>query len=392
MESPLRVANFNYVKLSAIAAVTPRDVICLKDELIAKGDSAESAARISEVSGFETRRVAPDGVTASDLCAQAAKKILANADPSQIDCLVFLSESPDYPTPATASILQDELGLSRNCAAFDMTAACAGYIHALWTGAGLIESGACRSVLICAGNATARFYNPDNRVIAPIFGDAGTATLLERSPIKSPMSFGLGNDGSKAEYFICPSGGARIPPRAEDGADSGYNAVIHDPNGNPWTLGGYAQCWMNGMELFRAVVSTVPSHIKSHLKSANENASDLDGVVLHQGNKLMVETIAKKIGAKPNQTPWQTLRKYGNQMCASLPVVVCDQYCEAINVGNPLKLLLCGYGAGFSWGSCLLTVKDAACYGVSEYRPDAPMMRREELISRWHEIFKGKPE
>lgn len=388
----MNVSYFNHVRFAALGVVVPSEEIALRNELQYYNDSPEQVQRITDLSGFERRRIAPEGVTAADLCVQAAERILSESGVAreEIDAVLFISESPDYPVPATAALLQTRLGLARHCAAFDMTAACTGYIHALWVASGLIESGACRQVLICAGNATARFYNPANRIIAPLFGDAGSATLCARTEQETLLSFSLGNDGTGAELFMVPGGGARIPPVPQDGPDSPFNRSVSDASGNPWTLGGYAQCWMNGMDLFRAVVSTVPGHIQAHLDNARCSVNTLDALVLHQGNRLMVETIAKKVGIPAAKSPWSTLARYGNQMCASLPSVLCDQFVERLAMPQPLRVMLCGYGAGFSWGSCLLETSGVKCCGVQNYIPTEPMLDRDQRIAYWHQIFQGK--
>lgn len=384
-------SHFNHVRLSAICCVVPKEEIRLQDELKYYGNSLDKAHRFAEVSGFESRRVAPEGVTASDLCAQAAERLLMQrtVPRDSIDAIIFVSESPDYTVPATASLLQDRLKLTRHCAAFDMTAACSGYIHGLWVAAGLIESSSCRRVLLLAGNTVGRFLDPANRVISPIFGDAGSATLLEYCDTPTPMSFSLGNDGSRDELFIAPGGGARIPAQGSDPSNNHFNRVVMDPKGNPWTLGGYAPYWMNGMELFSAVVTIIPKHIREHLNELELTAADLDGLVLHQGNRMMVETIAKKVGVPPEKAPWATLSRYGNQMCASLPAVLCDQFESKISALNPSRIMLCAFGAGISWGSCVLEMAETFLCGIHDYQNEESVRTREEHIAYWHTIFQG---
>jgi 3-oxoacyl-[acyl-carrier-protein] synthase-3 len=353
----------------------------------------EKAARFAAISGLAARRIASEGVTASDLCLQAAQRLLAatGTDVREIGALFFVSLTPDYLLPASAAVLQHSLGLPQDCAVMDMNVGCAGFVNGMWLAAGLLQSRACSKILLLVGDTPARFTDPANRVTGPVFGDAGTASLLEYRKDAGTMSFSPGVSGERYEALIIPGGGSRIPPLPEESPAAPFNRVIPDGQGNPWTLGAYGRIWMEGMLIYSFGVSTIPPHIKAHLEKAGLGAGDLDYLMLHQANKLMVGTIAKKVGVSAAKAPWGSLAKYGNLGAASLPSLICDTLVGKEDGGRD-NIMLCGYGAGLTWNSCLLSLRDAHILPASDYVPPEHITTRAERIQHWHARFAGETE
>lgn len=387
------LAVFPNVALTAVSAVVPADAVSLEDELEYYDGSLERARRLSEVSGLSTRRLAPEGVTASDLCIRAAEQLLeARPDARDgIGALIFVSHSPDYMLPASAALQQHALGLAADCATMDMNVGCAGFVKGLWVASGLIQSRACSKVLLLVGDTPNRFLNPANRVTSPVFGDAGTAALLERSGNSPPMSFLLGSDGGRYEALVVPGGGSRIPLRREDGPDAEVNRTVADARGNPWTLGGYCQIWMDGMGIYTFAMSVVPRHIKRHLELAGRSVQDLDALLLHQANKVIIEGIAKKTGMAPDRVPYETLPRYGNLGSSSIPALICEHYAPTGEGRDAPRgnVMLCAFGAGLAWGSCLLSLEHTVILPVHDYTPPDDLPTREERIAYWHGKFSG---
>ncbi len=388
------------VGIEAVSAVLAPDRIDMEDELRYFGGSREAALKAAAISGVRSRRVAGDGVCASDLCLQAAERLFL-ADESfrqDVDMLLFVSQSPDYPLPATASLLQAALGLPPACAAMDMNSGCSGFTHGLFVLCSMVASGACRKALLLVGDTQARFLDRDNRVSAPLFGDAGSATLITRRQGEN-ISFLAGNDGRGHEALMIPGGGSRIPPRAEEGPDAPYNAVIRDAQGNPWTLGGYGQLRMDGMRVFSFGIGEVPAHCKRHLELAACPPAAVDWLLLHQANKLMLQSIAKKLGVAAAKAPFSVLERYGNLGAASLPALICEQWGgsetksgKGESPADPERgkrgcCLLCGFGAGFSWSSCLLSLEGARCLPLADYEDKGKGQSRDQGIAYWHDKF-----
>ena len=398
----MSLSLFRNTRLAAVSAVVPEQTVNLEDELSYYGGSLDKARRLSDVSGLATRRIAPEGVTASDMCVQAARNLFAAREvhKGEIGALLFVSHSPDYLLPASAAIQQNVLELPSSCAAMDMNVGCAGFVKGLWTASGLVESGACSKVLLLVGDTPNRFLDPANRVTSPVFGDAGTAALIERRPdnsVGSPgkgtvMSFLLGSDGGKHEALVIPGGGSRIPQKADEGPDAPFNRKVTDSRGNPWTLGDYCQIWMDGMAIYAFGVSVVPPHIRKHLELAGTDTAHLDALLLHQANKVIIEGIAKKTGMPLSRVPYETLPKYGNLGSSSIPALICEHYGPGGAGEHEArgKVMLCGFGAGLAWGSCLLSLEDTAITPVREYAMPDRVSSRDERIAYWHDKFSGK--
>lgn len=379
------------LSLAAVSAVVPGRSVSFEDELSWYGNSGEQAEKAVRLAGVRSRRVAGQGVTASDLCRQAAEKLFRETGipREDIEVVAFVSQNPDYLLPATASLLQADLGLGGHCAALDMNVGCAGFTHGLWALGSLVSTGACKKALLLVGDTIARFTNPENRVIAPLFGDCGTAAVLERKPGGPGISFLMGNNGAAYEALTIPGGGSRLPQKKDEGPDAPFKQVIRDHNNNPWTLGDYGQLWMDGMAVFGFGVGVVPGHIKEHLRLAGTTAQKLDLLLLHQANRLMLENIAKKVGVAPEKAPMSVLEHYGNLGAASLPALICDTLKGAAPGAGPEHCLLCGFGAGLAWSSCLLSLKDTMALPVAEADEADHSPARDQCIDRWHARFSG---
>ena len=386
----MNYAEFYNVQLRCISSVVPEDEIRIDDELVYYNNDPKKIARIKKMTGLDKRRIAPTGVTASDLCIQAAQRLFVSADcdSSTIDALIFVTQTPDYPAPATAFLQQTALGLSQNCAVFDVNLGCSGYVYGLWLASCMIESGARRRVLLLVGDAECRYRNVANRITAPIFGDAGSASLLEYKKNAAPLSFSLGSDGRGYEAIIRPGGGGRIPHLSEQDIE-GYMTEVRDQGGNPWSVGGFGNTWMNGMTVFDFTMSVVPGHIRQHLTHRHLVPDNIDYLVLHQANRQIVENIAADAGFQPAQAPWETMNKFGNQAGASIPCVICDQLKAICDAGEKLRLMLCGYGIGFSWGSCIGDFSGLHCCGIHNFVPPPHITTRQEHIKYWHCTFAG---
>lgn len=386
------------VSLSAVSAVLPPGRVSVEDELQYYGGDAERARKIALASGLHTRRTAGPDVTASDLCVQAAEHLLndCGVDRKDIGALFFISHSPDYFLPATASIQQHLLGLPSGCLTMDMNVGCTALVNSLWIAGGLIASGACAKALLLLGETPTRFLDPANRVTLPVFGDGGTAVLLERDEAAPPMSFLFGTDGGKFEALAIPGGGSRIPQRQNEGPDSPFNAVVRDGKGNPWRLGGYGNIWMDGMAIYSFGVSVVPKHIRRHLAEEGLEPGDLDYLLMHQANKVINDQIVRKLGLDPARAPGESLGRYGNMGGASIPALICEHFAPGGEGEGRLaalegaRTMICGFGVGLTWGSCLLAMNSCRALPVRDYVPPPHQRTRDEHIAHWHTIFAGE--
>lgn len=374
------------VRIAGLRAVVPEKEIRLEDEAEFYGGSLKKVARMRATLGMDKRRVCEHDVTASDLCAHAARELLA-AFPGigeSIDALVFVSQSPDWDQPATACELQNRLGLPQTCAAFDVNQGCTGYVYGLWVGSTLVASGGARNVLVLVGDAHPTGRDVRNRVMAPVFGDGGSATLLSYDEGAPGMCFDFGTDGSGYETIIAPAGGARIPTlRDLEGNRDIYGEIV-DPMGNFWHL---TEAYMDGGAVFNFTMEVVPRHLHTFMAAAGLGHDEIDWLILHQANRQIVQTIADKVGFPPEKAPSESFSLYGNLAAASIPTALC----EAFGADNsPGKVLMSGYGIGLAWGSCLCELKNINCAPVIDYVPDPARPTREMRIKRWQKILRGE--
>lgn len=379
--------TLHHVRIMGIRSAVPTTEIRLEDECAFYGGNTKKVARLHAALGMDRRRVCPPDVTASDLCAHAAEALL-QAFPkarSATDALVFVSQAPDWVQPATSCELQHRLGLGRQCAAFDVNQGCSGYVYGLWLCSSLIAAGAARQVLLLVGDVNLAGRDARNRITVPVFGDGGSATLLARDEQAGPLRFGLGTDGRDFEAIITPGGGARIPLVPDPADNEALFKDIVDPSGTPWRL---LKTYMDGGAIFNFTMDVVPEHIRASLEYAGLTEKDIDWLILHQANRQIVETIAAKAGFAPEKAPWASFGKYGNLASASIPVALCDTF------GNtrqpPGKVVVCGYGIGLSWGSCLCDIAEWDCAPPLDYEPGPSRQTRRQRIERWEQILRGE--
>ena len=293
-------AIFSHTAISGISVVVPPKEIDFATEALSLGNNAHKIRRMQSMTGFGTRRVVEGNVTASDLSAQAAAHLMERLEiaPASLDALVFVVQNPDYFCPASACIIHKRLALPPSCLAFDINQGCSGYVYGLYVASSLVESGACKRVLLCAGDTPSRMTTPDNRITAPIFGDAGSATLVEYSDGVAPSYYSLGADGSGAEMIIIPGGGARMPV----GKTLTECAPLLERHTNMGNAANLLETYMDGLKVFNFTLQVVPRHIQELLAQAGVSVDAIDHFIPHQANKQIVESLASVLGFPPEKT------------------------------------------------------------------------------------------
>jgi 3-oxoacyl-[acyl-carrier-protein] synthase-3 len=333
------------VRLAGIAAAVPEERASSTE--LEERFGVDVLRQISESTGVYNRRTAGAGLCSSDLCYCAANQLLGKLqwDPGSIDALVFVSQTPDYILPATSCCLQGRLGLSKSCAALDVSLGCSGYVYGLWLVHQLMATGGIRRALLLAGDTINRLVSPCDRSVAALFGDAGTATALEQSAsFDGQAFFCLGSDGAMANHLIVPVGGFRERPHARSSVRE------LRPDGNTRSD---EDLYMNGAEVFGFTLREVPLLIRATMLAANWCDSQVDAYVLHQANRFMLQHLAKKTKIPPSKLPL-SLSSFGNTSVASIPLTIATCL-EADITNQPMNLLLAGFGVGFSWAGAAIT-------------------------------------
>jgi 3-oxoacyl-[acyl-carrier-protein] synthase-3 len=337
------VAKFSVdnVKIDAIYSCVPTNKIKTRDYSLF--NEAESLL-FEKTTGISERRVAKENTTCSDLCYQAATNLLndLSIDLSEIDILIFVSQSPDYFLPATAVTLQERLGLSKNCMALDINLGCSGYVYGLSVISSLLKNGLKKGLLL-AGDKSTISTSFNDKSTYPLFGDAGTATLLSFDESAANMFFDLHSDGSGKDAIMIEYGHSRFP----------YNIFLDEEKEyEPGIKRSRNQLALDGMKVFNFALKEVAKSINECLEFAQVEKELVDYFVLHQANKLINDSVRKKMKLTEEKFP-MSIGRHGNTSSASIPLTICVCLKEEIE-NQQLNLLLSGFGVGLSWANVLI--------------------------------------
>lgn len=326
-----------YIK--EIAYQLPQGI--LTNEEIVNDFPEWSVEKIAEKVGVNERRVAASDETATDLAVRAAERLFANGvvDRGAIDFVLFCTQSPDYKLPSSACIIQDRLGLSTRCGAFDFNLGCSGYEYGLAVAKGLVLAGIATNVLLLTGETYTKYLHPRDKGNRTIFGDAATATVVSQEGFAEIGQFVLGTDGSGAGSLIVRSGGARMPTAVDD--------LTYDEGGNPASSD---HLYMDGQEIFGFTLTKVPKMVKEVLAKNNLNMEDTDLFIFHQANRYILEYLRKKLKIDESRF-FIHLENIGNTVSSTIPIALCEARQQGLLRGNAL---LAGFGVGLSWGATVL--------------------------------------
>ena len=350
------IVTYKNVGIKALAACVPSRVI---DNYHYDLDiwPEEEVKKVVDKVGVAERRFVDDDTCASDLCFAAAERLIAdnNIDKSEIDLLVFLSQTPDYRMPATSILLQDRLGLPMSTMAFDISLGCSGFISALSIVYSMMQNNGFRKALLLNGETRSKVYSRKDRREAFIFGDAGVAALIERDERFGESHFSLNSDGSRGELIMIPGGGYRHMSSAET-----IKEKVVDEYGNVRTD---EQGRMNGADVFNFVIVEVPKDIKRLLATTGEDIQKLDYYVFHQANAFINNYIAKKMKLDKERIPW-TIQKYGNTSSVSVPLTIASELKN--KMAGEKRLLLSAFGVGMAWATAIVPFVDCKISDIVE--------------------------
>lgn len=360
------------VSLQGIASAVPKQ--SQGSDAFYEAFGEDTVRKIIKRTGVEERRISQQLCT-SDLCEAAAQELMQSLgwEPSSIDALFFVSQTPDTSMPATACILHYKLQLSPHCLALDINLGCSGYVYGLWFASQLMMGGGIQRALLLAGDTASRFVSPLDRATAPLFGDAGSATALASDPNAPSMFFQLGTDGSGAPHLKIPAGGYRRPSTEET-----RQRISREDGG----IRSEEELWMNGAEVFAFTLQRIPTLIQSTLEEASCSIEDLDAVVSHQANRFLLKHLGRRMKLQPQQLPIN-LDRYGNTSVASIPLAMTTELADSLS-SQTQKLALVGFGVGWSWGAAVLETSSLVMPPLLELdEPDSSDAGNE--VGRFHE-------
>ncbi len=319
------------VQVVSCGAYVPENVVTNED---LQAQHGFDPAWIEQRTGIMTRRHAAENQATSDLCVEAARKAIraGNVDKSQIDLVVVGTFTPDYHCPSTACLVQNALGL--DAPAFDVQAACSGFVYALVTAAQYVATGNSKMALVIGGDTNSRIVDSTDRRIAPLFGDGAGAVLLTRgAPHQGLMCYQTGADGGGGNLLEMSAGGTRNPATPDDISQGRH----------------YLQ--MDGRSVFKWAVRALTDTIELLLTKTGMSVHDVALYLVHQANIRIINHAMEQLGIPP-QKVHNNLERYGNTSAASIPIAL-DEAFRAGKVNRGDTLLLSGFGAGLTWGTAL---------------------------------------
>jgi len=326
----------NYATVGPISVYLPERVET--NEQLAAEFPRWDLRLIESKTGIVQRHIAGPDECASDLGVAAANKLFASydIDPSSIDFLLFCTQTPDYPLPTTACLMQERLGLKTSCGALDFNLGCSGFVYGLAMADGFIRTGSVRRVLLITAETYSKYIHPTDRSLRTIFGDGAAATLIDASSDPSLTAFSYGTDGTGANTLLVTEGGAR--PKEQ----------CHQPSSRQrWP----SKLYMDGPKLIKFTVAAIPELVRDVLQKAQLTADQIDLFLFHQATRKMLEQLHERLEVEENRLPI-VMEHCGNTVSSTIPILI-----DGLRTDGRLKCgmqnLLVGFGVGLSWAGCI---------------------------------------
>jgi 3-oxoacyl-[acyl-carrier-protein] synthase-3 len=331
------------IQLKGIAACVPRETEYTGSYSMF---SAQEAAAFEKRVGVISRRNSKGKYTTSDLCLRAAQQLMADVSwaPESIGLLLFISQTPDYALPASSAILQSKLGLPGNCMSLDIRLGCTGWVSGLSYAGGLMKAFGIQRALVLVGE-TAILSDYADASTYPLMGDAGTATCVELDGAAAPMVFNSFTDGSRYDAIIAPGSGARHIADTKDN-----NAALS------------IKTTMKGADIFEFTIAQVLPSVQELLVTESGGVSSIDYFVFHQANKMITESLRKKLDVPVEKCPY-SIGQFGNTSSASVPLTIVTQI---KSIKGRCKILCSSFGVGLSVANVLLETNDLYCSELIE--------------------------
>ena len=328
--------NVKNVAVVGMSAGVPKQIM----PTISTTDKYDASAFV-ETTGVIEKRYSND-FTTSDLGLAAAEQLIADLkwDKKEVGALVFVTQTPDYILPATSCILQDKLGLSKDCFSLDISLGCSGWVYGLSVISSLMQTGMIKKGILIAGDARKQCLEEADQ----LFGFAATATAVEYQEGAEGFKFHFGTDGSGYDAIIKPVGGCRNQVTAKD-----LDPIMCEDG----RMRHGFQTLMKGMDVFAFAITTAPKSIKKLVAEYDLNTEEVEYFLFHQANRKINETISKKLKLNEEQVPY-SMTHFGNTSSASIPITIVTQLADKI-ANKKTEMIGCGFGVGLSWGTVYFT-------------------------------------
>lgn len=349
--------NIKNVALRGVTGTVPNNPVKTTDfDFFTK----EEADLFDATVGIKNRFIAPSDICASDLCFDAAERLIAGLGwpKDSIDVLLFVSVTGDYKTPPTSAILQDRLDLPSSTFVLDVPMGCCGCMYGINVAGNLLSAGTAKRALVLVGDTAMRMGSPKDKSRGPLFGDSGTALALEFDTTASEIIVDFNTLGSGYDALMTPHGGYRHPVNKETSfeyEDFG-NGIIRAPK----------DALIVGMDVFSFAITKPPISVKKMLDEKGlDKEKDIDYFLIHQANKLIVDRLVKKLKLPAEKVPYN-LQKFGNLGGASIIMLMVSELAEELSL-RPMTLLCSSFGLGLTWGTMLLRTQPMLVLPINKY-------------------------
>ena len=341
-------SEFTGLRIAGVAAAVPTS--CVKAHEYDEVFGEETVAKNVRSTGVAQTYHASDHQTSSDFAYVAAKKLMneMDIDPDSIGVLIFTAAYLDYQVPPTACVLHARLGLSTDCIAFDTNLGCSGYVYGLQTMCSVLQSSSAKRGLLLTGDITSKVVSPLDKSRL-LFGDGGSATLIEKSEDAKPLRFAMKTDGTRFKSIIVPAGAYRnvgAPHEREEWFDGNIRSDY--------------DLFMNGTDVFSFTMTDVPKLANEFMSHYGMSEEDFDSYVFHQPNLFILKHLIKKIKG-PKEKLRISLDRYGNTSVCAIPVTICDTYHDQ---EGKRQVFIYGFGVGLSWACASITVDADHVYSI----------------------------
>lgn len=344
------------VAIRGISGCVPANVEENKDlPFYASGEAEQVIAKI----GIERRHIASEDITVADMCLKAAAKLIEELgwEKDSIDLLALCTQDPDYLNHPTSFLVHDKLGLPETTMCMDFYHGCPGWVVSLSSVSNMVSTGQIKRAILLDGDTVTKAGTPNNREERPLFGDAGTATALEYDEDAKPFYFNIGTKSDDGRALINPNGGFRNPYTME--------SLKYDLDRRAGKLSvEELTSKMDSMDVFSFAITKVPKALKRLCAEYSINIDEIDKLVLHQANKLILDNIAKRMKVPAEKVPLG-LRNYGNTTSASIPMAMISECASELRAGD-VKNLVCGFGTGLAWGAAYFETYKITCPEIIE--------------------------
>ena len=305
--------------------------------------------------GIERKRKSNVEICTSDLCVAAAEALIRDLrwNKEDISFVILVTQTPDYILPATSCIIQQKLGLAKNCYTLDISLGCSGWVYGMSVISALLSSVTTSKnskALLLVGDTPSKSTSWEDKSTYPLFGDAGTATALEYQLGAESILFAMNSNGSGYDAIIINDGGYRNPFSTDslDKIERGDGIISNN-----------LQVVLNGMDVFSFGITEVPKSINELLENFKLDKNTVDFFIFHQANLFMNEQIRKKLKLPVEKVPY-SLREFGNTSSATIPLTMLTRLNKELQ-GRKLQHIACGFGVGLSWGSMYFTTDHIVC-------------------------------